>query len=306
MTVKPTIVWRIVDGKPGHENQTQGLVESLRDYVPVQSIDIPCHSFSQAMICLLLKTFPLHSSKPDLIVGAGHKTHLSLLAAKRTWKCPVIVLMNPSLPRKLFDMCIIPEHDNINASADVLITDGVLNRIKPDSTRQPGSGLLLIGGPSKHMLWSDQQVVNQLEEIVNRSDVYFTIATSRRTPDSFVQEIARRNIPNMSLVLADNAGTGWLAEQLPQCEQVWITEDSVSMIYEALSAGASCGVLQTTNNPSHKQGRVLAGLEKLKREKLVTTFDDWLNGTALQPPHELLAESSRCAKIIVEKWLIKN
>ncbi len=306
MTVQAIIVWRILDGKPGHENQTQGLVEALGDYVPVQSIEVPCQTFTKAISSLLWKSFPLFEIPPDLIIGAGHRTHLSLLAARRRWKCPVIVLMKPDLPRRFFDLCIIPTHDKIKASANVLITDGVLNRIKPAPDRPAGSGMLLIGGPSKHIHWSDQHVVNQLEKIINNSDVYFTLATSRRTPSSFVEAIKYRNMANLNVVLAEDTDSGWLAQQLPQCEQVWVTEDSVSMVYEALSAGVACGVLQASNKRPAKSGRVLAGLDKLKRENFILAFGDWIKGERLEPAPDLLAESSRCAKIIAEKWLIKN
>ncbi|VAW76975.1 DUF1022 domain-containing protein [hydrothermal vent metagenome] len=306
MTAKSIIVWRILDGKPGHENQTQGLVEALCDYVPVQSIEVPCQTFIKAASSLLWKSFPLFESPPDLIIGAGHRTHLSLLAARRRWKCPVIVLMKPDLPRHFFDMCIIPVHDKVKASASILITDGVLNRIKPDPNRVAGSGMLLIGGRSKHSHWSDQHVVNQIEKIINNSDVYFTIATSRRTPPSFVEAIKYRNMANLNIVLAEETGSDWLAQQLPQCEQAWVTEDSVSMVYEALSAGVACGVLQSSNKRPAKSSRVLTGLDRLKRENFILAFADWAKGATLEPAPELLAESSRCAKIIAEKWLIKN
>lgn len=309
MAAQSKIIWRFVDGKSGHENQTQGLVEALREYLSIESIDIPHKSFFSAITCLLLKTFPLSKiGKPDLIIGAGHRTHLSMLAAKRTWSAPTIVLMNPSMPRRLFDMCIIPEHDKVKASANVLLTDGVLNQIKPNPARQPGSGLILIGGPSKHVAWSDQHVIEQLQKIDSRSDIYFTVVTSRRTPASFVKALEESKISNLSLVLVDETEPGWLAEQLPQCEQAWISEDSVSMVYEALSAGAACGVIQSTNerSPKLKNSRIMAGLEKLKREKYLITFDEWDKGAPLESPQVLLAEASRCAKIVAEKWLIKN
>jgi mitochondrial fission protein ELM1 len=35
----------------------------------------------------------------------------------------------------------------------------------------------------------------------------------------------------------------WLPTQLARADQAWVTADSVSMVYEALTAGAAVGVL---------------------------------------------------------------
>ena len=35
---------------------------------------------------------------PDIVLGAGHRTHLSLLAARRVHRGKAVVLMRPSLP----------------------------------------------------------------------------------------------------------------------------------------------------------------------------------------------------------------
>ena len=71
---------------------------------------------------------------PDLLLGAGHHTHLSLLAARRIRGGKVVVLMRPSLPPGLFDLCLIPEHDAPPARPNVLATRGALNRIQPAAT----------------------------------------------------------------------------------------------------------------------------------------------------------------------------
>ena len=40
----PRVVWRISDGKPGHDNQSLGLVDALQRRTPVHSYDIPVRS----------------------------------------------------------------------------------------------------------------------------------------------------------------------------------------------------------------------------------------------------------------------
>ena len=51
--------------------------------------------------------------KPDIAIGAGHKTHLYLLAIKRCFGAKIVVILKPSLPLKFFDLCVIPKHDDV-------------------------------------------------------------------------------------------------------------------------------------------------------------------------------------------------
>ena len=39
--------------------------------------------------------------------------------------------MKPSLPRRCFDLCIVPRHDGLAPDAHTLVTEGALNRIRP-------------------------------------------------------------------------------------------------------------------------------------------------------------------------------
>jgi len=71
------------------------------------------------------------------------------------------------------------------------------------------------------------------------------------------------------------------------------------MIYEALSSGASVGLLPM---PSLRtSSRVLRGLEQLVAEGFLTPFADWENSRRLAPPPALLREADRCAE-----WVIQN
>jgi uncharacterized protein len=95
-------------------------------------------------------------------------------------------------------------------------------------------------------------------------------------------------------------GPDWLPAQLARAGQVWVTADSVSMVYEALTAGAAVGVLET---PRQRPSRVSRGLERLAVESWVTPFADWRPGRTLHRPPGIFNEAERCARWIVERWL---
>ena len=127
--MKELVVWQICDGKPGHERQVSGLVGALERIQFRNKLEL--HKFNGGFVNALLELYAKKylKKKPDLIVGAGHKTHLTIILLSKILGGKSICLMKPSIPTKLFDLCIIPKHDNTNG-ANVFITQGPLNPLK--------------------------------------------------------------------------------------------------------------------------------------------------------------------------------
>lgn len=91
--------------------------------------------------------------------------------------------------------------------------------------------------------------------------------------------------------------SGWLAEQLSLNGEVWVTEDSVSMLYEALSCGARVGVIKV---PRAKPGRVASGIDSLVNEGRVPQPGSF---QLTSPDAQPLQEALRCAQWLQQKWL---
>lgn len=295
----PQIVWIVSDGKPGHLNQSLGLAEALERVAPTEIHVIPALPAWRAGLALLLKWMPGKVlPKPDLIVGAGHATHLTLLAAHRACGGRSVVIMKPSLPRTWFDLCIIPRHDGIAADARTLITEGALNRIQPAATLETNKGLLLIGGISKHFDWDSDAIQVQIKSILARTpDTHWTLTTSRRTPADFLSDLPQP--PNLTIVPHTQTSPDWLPEQLARSGTVWATPDSASMVFEALTAGAEVGVFDLPVNPKSRVGWAIAQLADAER---ITRFVRWAAHGKLHPNLHPLAEADRCAHWIL-KWL---
>jgi len=293
------VVWRFIDGKPGHENQTQGLLDALSEKRVLKIFDIKPESFLLALKYLFKKSFPLQDRmKPDMVMGAGHATHLSVLAVKRSFAAKAIVLMKPSWPTALFDLCIVPEHDGLAAKGSVITTLGVLNRIIPSARLEPDYGVILIGGPSAHYDWHDDAMIERIQLILEASDKQWVIATSRRTPDSFVEKIKALSFDNLTVVVAEDTDADWLPQQLQRAGNVWITEDSVSMVYEALTAGANCGILPVQRK---QDSRVSAGIDNLIEDGRLTSFEQWLREGKLLENECPLNESARVAEYLLRE-----
>lgn len=295
----PLVVWIVSDGKPGHVNQSQGLAEALARITAAEIHILPALSAWRAALALLFRRSPGKAfPEPSLIVGAGHATHMTLLAASRAHGGRAVVLMKPSLPRRWFDLCILPRHDGIAADASTLVTEGALNRIRPATDRDPQQGLLLIGGPSPHFQWDGDAIQLQIKSILARTpDMRWTLTTSRRTPAEFLAELP--TYPNLTVAPHTATPPDWLPAQLARCGVVWVSPDSASMVFEALSAGADVGVFDLPVNPKSRVGWAIARLADAKR---ITRFVTWCAHGTLHPNLSPLAEADRCAEWILE-WL---
>ena len=301
--MSPLVIWRFVDGKAGHDNQSRGLVEALIRLRPVETVALNPLPVSGALAVLLLGQPPADWQSlptPDLLVGAGHRTHLSLLAARRARGGKAVVLMRPSLPLGLFDLCVIPEHDSPPIRSNVLVTRGALNRIQPSPTLESDRGLLLIGGPSEHFGWNDADLHRQIAAVLAATPgIRWTLTTSRRTPAAFLTGLTPEFDGTLTVVPVAATGPDWLPAQLARAGQAWVTADSVSMVYEALTAGAAVGVLDV---PRQHSSRVSRGLENLIAEGWITPFADWRQKPRLYRSPGPFNEAERCAHWIVGRW----
>jgi len=299
-----TTIWVISDGKPGHLNQSLGLCDALqRQRDDIQVITVAALSGSRALTSWLLARWPeTAGTKPDLIIGAGHRTHMTILAAGRAFKASTVVLMKPSLPQSWFDLCLIPAHDNPREGAGVIRTHGALNRMRPGD-KQADHGMLLIGGPSKHHSWDNGKMVAQILQICRQSPgpIRWTLTTSRRTPADFLPLLAAQQQANLTLIPEEDTDPGWLASELPRAKYCWVSSDSVSMVYEALSAGCHTGLLEVTQL---NDNRISQGLTQLNEQQLLRRYQDWTPGSELPAPAEPLEEASRCARELQQRLAV--
>lgn len=296
---RPLVVWVVSDGKPGHANQSLGLAEALARATAVDLHVVPAlPAWRAALAWLTKRMLGAALPAPDLILGAGHGTHLTLLAARRAQGGRAVVLMKPSLPRHCFDLCIVPRHDGVPADDRTLVTEGALNRIRPAAASDPQRGLILIGGESPHFQWDGDAIQVQIKSVLARTpEMQWTLTTSRRTPADFLTSLPAAQ--NLAVVPHTATGPDWLPQQLAGCATAWVTPDSASMVYEALTAGAAVGVFDLPVNPKSRVGWAIAELADAER---ITRFIAWCAHGKLHPNLQPLAEADRCAAWILQ-WL---
>ena len=296
------IIWRLIDGKPGHEKQSAGLLQGIEALRPVEVYD-----FDMRFKALLWRQLRRHAlamaadiPAPDLILGAGHRTHLPALLARAICGGKSVVLMKPTLPHPLFDLIFVPQHDRYRRKGNLVETRGVICPWTSQA-KASGAGLILLGGANRHFAWRDGDVVAQVAAIARASpDVTWQACDSRRTPASLREALPTAS--NLRFRPWQSTAPDFLERALGKARYVWVTADSGSMLYEALSAGAEVGVIALA--PKGRGNKHVRGIRLLLSQGHVfSTADGFQLRGSLTPPH-FYPESRRCAEIVVERLLV--
>jgi uncharacterized protein len=294
------VIWRFSDNRAGHDSQSIGFVSALQERVDCEIYNIhvpfPLSSYASAV----LKKLPLvsHLPNPDLLVGAGHASHFPMLLSRLLRGGRTLVIMTPTLPTQLFDFCLIPEHDEKERSRNIIPTIGPLNTIRASTQLSETEGLIVLGGESKHFYWNEDKLFQQITKILRNDKRNWIITDSPRTPSSTEHLLTSLNEENVKYVSYKQKNNSDLSSLLQKAGNVWVTEDSMSMIYEALSTGASVGLLRVDEKPKSRLGKVA---QTLVEKNLLTLFNEWQSSKQLLPPARTLSESTRCANILVER-----
>lgn len=295
MTKTSVVLWCFTDGKKGHEKQSQGLIQGLTKSSPTEFDVHVLQSRSK-----LREQSQLPS--PDLIVGAGHATHLPVLRSRLIFGGRCIVLMKPTLPASLFDLVFVPQHDTCSSFGNVCFTEGVLS---PGSHREPepSIGTILLGGESRHFCWESEKVFALVESIVRQNpDKRWTICDSRRTPAAMTQRL--RALEHVDTKHWRETSSDFLTDLVASSSDIWVTCDSVSMLYESLATRARVGVIVLPPRSRYRASNKLSrGIEMLASSNRIQLSSDSLvlSKTASDPIGD--SEIRRCGELALRRLL---
>ncbi|WP_457572855.1 mitochondrial fission ELM1 family protein [Desulfolithobacter sp.] len=313
-TDKPLRITAFVDGRPGHEKQTRGIVNALArltdvavEYVPVGRRGIG----RELANWLRLLHIPLPdpnrpvARKCDLVIGTGSATHIPMLLLKRRSGARAVTCMAPDLLlRRAMDLCFVPRHDGLAADANIFLTTGPPGTAIAGHHHDPGRGLILIGGvDEKSHYWDSFDIIQMVETLIQKYPSFsWTISSSPRTDLQTVDFLARiaENHDNVVFYRVEDTPAGWIEEAYQQHGTVWVTADSMSMVYEALSASCRVGILPV--RWKKHQSKFRNSIDYLVAEQLVQTYEDILTDGEVVARSSHLDEASRCAKEILRRW----
>ncbi|WP_435686528.1 mitochondrial fission ELM1 family protein [Sedimenticola selenatireducens] len=262
-------VWCLSDGVPGHFNQTKGLIKSLEHGFRVEMLWIDSRLKAPPLRRLMRKLLnsntqryarwieklyatqiPAKRGSPDLIVSTGGNTAYINIALAHKYKCKNFFIgslrgLDASLFTRVFTIEPVGAANNIVMQlAPTPVGWSELEAAGKQFKNNSSDHLwtMLIGGSTREYRygsrdWSD--IADSMNQLAARHHIKWLVTTSRRTDDA-AEKILREQLD--PAIIADAV---WykteprkiMAAYLGAGEQIFCTEDSLSMLTEAVSAG---------------------------------------------------------------------
>ena len=212
-----------------------------------------------------LESFGIHAGdfKPDtLFISAGSNAAPFCLALAKATGNKSAVIMTPSVfGTKPFDYAIVPEHDAHDPKdPKILTTLGAPNHIHEELIKKAAGSFfanrtfsrkvvaVLVGGNDSNYQITAKWAQEVLGDLTRFSGITILITTSRRT-DEYVEQAVEdifMSYPSTGylLILNKNPKVTAVTSMLGAATHVLVTEDSVSMVSEAVTAGFRVGLLR--------------------------------------------------------------
>ncbi|MEM6384344.1 MAG: ELM1/GtrOC1 family putative glycosyltransferase [Pseudomonadota bacterium] len=267
----------LTDGRPGHENQSDGVVMAVEralgrkpTVTPRRLGQLKQQRFARHVLAktgsVRLTTAIASLSKedsataPDMVVSTGGDTLAANALLARQYGVPNIAVGSlRGLSPELFSMVLhidpalatTPRHWIGLKPAAV---DRTLRPAQTDADR--ATGVVLLGGPTDAEPIAADAVERFLVEAANwrESQAIETLAIigSRRTPDSWVaaaRKIAQRDPDALRFYAASELPFSGVRAMLLGASAAFVTGDSSSMVTEAVYAGVPTVVLSSNRDP---------------------------------------------------------
>lgn len=239
------------DGKPGHLNQSIAFARLLgHDYAVCRVAFSGRLTKALSYLCDRLGIYTPYLFKvldtlPEgccAVVSAGSATYYANRTLGRTLSVPSVAIMYPGGYSPGFDLIIAQEHDAPPRRDNIVTIPLNLSASRPlGLVHKEGPGptvALIIGGPSRHFRMDPERLRQQLEGVFSLfPGGDFIVTTSRRTPAA-VEKMVEEG-PFRYRVIASREQVNPIADFLAIADYVFVTEDSTSMISEAVSFGTA-------------------------------------------------------------------
>lgn len=272
-----------------------------------------------------------------LFLATGNSASTFCLALAKVLHGYSAVVMTPDVVgTKPFDFAIVPQHDHPEPADNILTTLGAPNHICGPELKTAAEeffaplkpfpkkviALLLGGSDTNYELSPDWvlAVLPSLREAAEQQGAALLVTTSPRTgaeADRAVESVLEGSPAVRYLVLASRSKENPVPAMLGAATHVLVTEDSVSMVSEAATAGFRVGLLRVGRKQTPKtKVRNLFGAGTVRFDALfeemaakgfvedlgeTPDFDDFLAPEARRTEVPF-NEAKRAAEWIISRW----
>ena len=248
----------------------------------------------------------INSEDFDVIISCGRKSVIPSIYLKKnsSKKVTNIHIQNPKVNLNNFSYVIAPEHDELDGG-NVFSTKGAMHYLSRKEIDDNSDYLknrldinkeyfsLILGGPTKHYDYTDENIHNILdlfENLISKNNLQGIVIPSMRTPKNII-ELCKNKLRTNSLII-DNVDKKAYLSALSLAKYVAVTCDSTSMISKAALTGKP---IYVADIPAKKNDhRIKKFKELFTKLNIIKKLDNKLETWH----YETLDETNRIAKEI--------
>lgn len=299
----------------GTQNQCAALAQAIGVSPEIKTISLkyPWKFFTPWIRhfhpCALTKdSTKLQAPWPDLVIASGRKAIAASLWIKKQSKnrTKLVIVQSPIIKDNRFDLVIAPYHDQYHAPNALPIT-GALSLITADVLAQaridwqsrlealPAPRLaVLIGGNSRKHTFTMDIAKNLVSQLRTLNQTYsLMITASRRTPPD-IQDYLRKSLHSPTCFFWDGTGDNPYRGFLAWADALLVTEDSVSMVSEAVSTGKPVHILKM-DSTSDRFDRFY---QHLLQQNYIRWFTGEIDFWDYDPPDDLARAAIETGKLL--------
>ncbi len=244
----------VQDNSPGHYNQSEGVAKAIQrvhacDVARMRAVKNSIPSWHLLYYLYNKKILPdklflkmaydefVCEFDPDIIVSAGGDTLLLNVILSKLYRCKNIFSGSVrNLDRHLFSAILIPYRRYSGQSPFIeCLKPSPIDPDEPSKAAQRFDFCFLIGGPSGTHSYSGDDW-HRLLLLIQQMAASHSVAvfSSRRTPPDIAVQLRQVQSENISFFDPADAGTVELFDYCKRSSGIIVTEDSNSMITEAV------------------------------------------------------------------------
>jgi mitochondrial fission protein ELM1 len=318
-TGKPPVIWALLLPEAGFRSQVLGLAEAIGGTILEKNVDLrwpwsiaPSNVCPFPLLGLDPKLDPLAPPWPDLVIACGRRTIPLALAVKRAsaGHTRAVYIQNPKAAAPAFDLVVSMRHDGLSGP-HVMVVDTAIHRVTEAKLAAAGSAWaerftlfkrpllgVILGGRNRSFRFTErvaETLISRLDALCNAMGAGIIVTPSRRTEPEIIKKFHNFSARNDAVFLWDGTGDNPYMAMLALCDGLIVTEDSVSMISEALSSGKPvASVPLEGRSPRHE-----AFIDTLLRSGRLSRFSgEWPRNISARSPDVTAQAADRIRQLL--------